>query len=135
MAAGMLLMLSPGTAMLLVALAAPVVFALVAETTHRHTLSRTVGLFALAGAIGPLQAYATSSYDMSAAIKILSRPATIPVTWMMGGCGWLVDEVCCLGGAFIANIRLAARKKALEAALSEIYKEWEISPGQEKPSR
>ncbi|WP_428393378.1 hypothetical protein [Lichenicoccus sp.] len=135
MAAGMLLMLSPATALLLAALAAPVVFAIVADTTHRHTLSRTIGLFVLAGAIGPLQAYATCSYDMTAAVKILSRPTTIPLTWMMGGCGWLVDEVCCLGAAFIATMRLAARKKALEAALSEICKEWEISPNQDKPPR
>ena len=135
MAAGMLLMLSPGTALLLAALAAPLVLTMVADTTHRHTLSRTIGLFTLAGAIGPLQAYATGSYDMIAALKVLSRPETIPVTWMMGGCGWLVDEVFCLCASFIATIHLAARKKALEASLSEICKEWEISPGQDSPAQ
>ncbi len=129
----MLLMLSPGAALLLAGLFAPALFALVADRTPGHALTRTISLFSLAGAMTPAAAFLTSDRNLQAALQILTQPTTLPTAWLFGGCGWLLDEACCLTAAFLTSRRIAARIKALEGTLLAIRTEWEI-PDETGPS-
>ena len=126
MAAGMVLMLSPGTALLVAFMAAPCLLMLVADTSPGRAVARIVLLFSLAGAVGPAHALLTEGHDMQAALRIATRPGTVPLVWLLAACGWLVNEGCCVTGTFLTNRRLAARRQALEALLRDIRAEWQI---------
>ncbi len=128
MLGGMLLMVSPGAALLLAALAAPVLLVLVADTTPRRALSRTVTLFCIAGAVDPLRAFLSMSHDLDAAMQLLIRPATILLAWAAAGCGWLLDETCNLSATLLTRMKLAGRVKALETELLTVRAEWELGP-------
>ncbi len=134
MAAGMLLMLSPGTALIVAVLAAPCLFMLVADTSPGRAVTRTVLLFSLAGAIEPFRALVTGGHDMQAAMQILTRPGTVPLVWLLAACGWLINEGCCLSAAFITERRLAARRRALELLLRETCAEWQLPEQPVQPS-
>jgi hypothetical protein len=126
MLGGMLLMLSPGAAVLLLALSAPALLVMIADITPKRVLTRTVILFSLAGAIEPVRAFLMSGHDIAAALDILMRPTTVLFAWLCAGCGWLLNELSCLIAAFTMNLRLAARKAALEAMLLQVRTEWEL---------
>ena len=126
MLGGMLLMVSPGAALLLVALAAPVLLVLVGDVTPRRALTRTVMLFCAAGAIDPLRAFLTMGHDLATATDLLARPTTILLAWAAAGCGWLLDESCGLCTTLLEKMKMARRSKALEAELLAVRIEWEI---------
>jgi len=126
MLGGMLLMLSPGAAMLLLALSAPALLVLVADNTQKRVLTRTVILFSIAGSIEPLRVFVTTGHDIGTAFDILLRPTTLLFAWLCAGSGWLLNEMSCLAATFIAGMRLAARRNSLEALLLEIRTEWEL---------
>ncbi len=128
MLGGMLLMLSPGAALLLVALAAPVLLVLVADTTPRRTLTRTVMLFCAAGALDPLRALLSMGPDLGTALELLAHPATILLAWGAAGCGWLLDEMCGLTAILLTRMSLTGRGRALEAELLKLRAEWELGP-------
>ncbi len=129
MLGGMLLMVSPGAALLLTALAAPVLLVLVADTTPRRTLTRTVGLFCAAGSLDSLRAFLSTSHDLDAAITLLTYPTTMLLAWAAAGCGWVLDEMCGLCAGLLTKLSLASRGKALEAELLQVRAEWELGPG------
>jgi hypothetical protein len=131
--AGILLMLSPGAALLLLPLAAPALLVSVADTARARTLTRTVALFSVAGAIEPLRAFLAAGHDLQAAFDILTRPATIPFGWLCAGFGWLVSEAFCLIAAYFSNARLATRKAALETMMRQIRTEWDFAEGPGQP--
>ena len=126
MAAGMVLMLSPGVAVVLVVLAAPVLFVLISDRSSSRSVGRTIALFSLAGAIEPVRALVTDGHDLQTAIQILCRPRTIPLAWLLAGCGWLADEVFCQVAIWTTNMRVAARRKMLETLMAELRQEWQI---------
>ncbi len=128
MLGGMLLMVSPGAALLLIALAAPVLLVLVADVTPRRTLTRTVTLFCAAGAVDPLRAFLSMGHELATAMELLTHPSIILLAWTATGCGWLLDEMCGLCATLLTRMQLAARNKALEAELLAVRAEWEIGP-------
>ena len=128
MLGGMLLMVSPGAALLLAALAAPVLLVLVADTTPRRALTRTVTLFCVAGAIDPLRVFLSMDHDLAAAMELLTHPATILLAWTAAACGWLLDEISGLCATLLTKMKAAGRAKALEAELMAMRAEWEIGP-------
>lgn len=125
--AGMLLMLSPGAAMLLLPLAAPALLVMVADTAPGRTLTRSVALFCVAGAIDPLRAFLAAGHDLQAAFDILTRPATLLSSWLCAGFGWLLNEAFCLVATCVSSMRHAARKAALETMLRQVRTEWDLS--------
>lgn len=126
MLGGMLLMLSPGAAMLLLALSAPALLVLAADNTRKRILTRTVILFSIAGSIGSLRVFVTTGHDTATAFDILLRPTTLLLAWLCAGSGWLLNEIFCLAATFVAGMRLAARRNLLETRLLEIRTEWEL---------
>ena len=128
MLGGMLLMVSPGAALLLIALAAPVLLVLVADITPRRTLTRTVMLFCAAGAVDPARAFLATDHDLATAMDLLAHPTTILLAWAAAGSGWLLDEICGLFATLLTRMKLAGRSKALEAELLAVRAEWEIGP-------
>ncbi len=126
MLGGMLLMVSPATALLLAALAAPVLLVLVADTTPRRTLTRTVMLFCVAGAIDPLRVFLSMGHDLGTAVELLARPATLLLAWAAAGCGWLLDEACSLGATLLTRMKLASQGRTLEGELTALRAEWEL---------
>ncbi len=128
MLAGMLLMVSPGIALLLAALSAPVLLVLIADTTPRRTLTRTVALFCAAGAIDPLRAFLSMGHDVVAAVELLAHPTVMLLAWAAAGCGWLLDEACSLGATLFTRVKLTSEGKALEAELMAVRAEWEFGP-------
>lgn len=125
MLGGMVLMVSPGGALLVLMLGAPALFIMVADTTPRHSLTRTVFLFSLAGVIQPVRTFLMEGHDISTALRVLARPESILFAWICAGSGWLLNEIFCLMAVFMTNVRLNTRRKSLEATLLEIRKEWE----------
>lgn len=126
MLGGMLLMLSPGAAMLLLTLSAPVLLVMAADTTRKRMLTRTVILFSVAGAIEPARLFVMTGHDIGAALDILTRPTTVLFVWLCAGSGWLLNELCCLVATLVTSLKLAARQKAFEAMLLQIRTEWEL---------
>jgi hypothetical protein len=124
---GMLLMLSPAAAILLLAFSAPALLAAVADTTPGRALTRTVILFSVAGAIGPMRAFFLAGHDLPTALGILTSPTTILLAWICAGFGWFLSEAFRLIATLVTNLRLAARKTALEATLKEVRTEWALA--------
>lgn len=127
MIAGMLLMLSPASALLLLGLLAPALLAGVSDSTPGRVLTRTVLLFALAASLDPMRACVAQGATLQAAIRILSQPGTLAAVWLCGGCGWMLNELLCGGADFITRRKLASRREALEARLLEIKQEWSLA--------
>ena len=126
MLGGMLLMLSPGSAMLLVALSAPALLVAIADTTTRRLLTRTVVLFSVAGAIEPVRVFVMTGHDINASLGVLTRPTAVLFVWLCAGSGWLLNEIFCLIATFVTNLKLAARRNAQETLLLQIRTEWEL---------
>ncbi len=124
MLAGMLLMLSPGAAVLLTVLAAPVLLVLVADTTPGRAVTRTVMLFCIAGALVPLRSFLSMGHDMATAAELLATPGTLLLPWSAAGCGWLLDEACGLTATLISRRRSTSRQRSLEAELLALRAEW-----------
>ena len=135
MLGGMLLMISPAAALLVAVLAAPTILVVLADTTPHRTLTRTVILFSLAGAIEPLRAFLLSGHDMAASFAILARPAGVMMAWLSGGCGWLLNELFCLGATLMTNMRHAGRRAALEAMLLDVRQEWTLTEEAQAPAQ
>ena len=127
MLGGMLLMVSPGAAMLLLALSAPALLVMIADTTPRRVVTRTVVLFSLAGAVEPARAFVMGGHDIAVALDILMRPTDMLLAWLAAGCGWVLNELFCLVATFVTSLRLSARKASLEAMLLEVRTEWGLS--------
>ena len=127
MLGGMLLMVSPGAAMLLLVLSAPALLVMIADRTPRRVVTRTVILFSLAGAVEPVRAFLMTGHDIAAALDILIRSTDVPLAWLAAGCGWVLNELSCLIAAFLTGLRLSARKAALEAMLLEVRTEWGLA--------
>src|SRR6195952_1931286 len=124
MLGGMLLMLSPGSAMLLLPLSAPALLVAIADTSPRRMLTRTVILFSVAGAIEPVRAFIVTGHDIAAGLTILARPTTVLFVWLCAGSGWLVNEFFCLIAIFATGLKLSARRNAQEALLLQIRTDW-----------
>ncbi len=127
MLGGMLLMLSPGAAMLLVALSAPVLLVMIADSTPRRVVTRTVILFSLAGAVEPARAFVMMGHDVAAAVEILMRSTDVLLAWLGAGCGWVLNELFCLVATFVTGLRLSARRATLETMLLQVRTEWELA--------
>lgn len=127
MLGGMLLMLSPGAAMLLVTLSAPALLVMIADGTPRRVVTRTVILFSLAGAVEPVRAFLMTGHDIAAALDILVRATDVPLAWLAAGCGWVLNELFCLIATFVTGLRLSTRRAALEAMLLQVRTEWGLT--------
>ncbi len=126
MLGGMLLMLSPGSAMLLLTLSAPALLVMIADTTPRRMLTRTVILFSIAASIEPIRLFLSTGHDINASFEVLTRPTTVLFVWLCAGSGWLTTELFCLIATFVAGLKMAAARKAQEALLLQIRTEWQL---------
>lgn len=135
MLGGMLLMLSPGAAMLLLALSAPVLLVMIADRTPRRVVTRTVILFSLAGAVEPARAFVMMGHDIAAAAEILMRSTDVLLAWLGAGCGWVLNELFCLIATFVTGLRLSARRTTLETMLLQIRTEWELADDPAPPTK
>ncbi len=127
MAAGMLLMLSPASALLLLALLAPAVLVMVSDNTPGRALTRTVVLFSLAAALGPVRSFVEEGATLQVLFRMLTETRTLPAVWLCAGCGWVLNETLCAVAGLVTRLKLAAQSKAFEARLLEIRTEWEAA--------
>ena len=123
---GILLMVSPGGLLLLMALSAPVLLCLVCETARGRPLTRTVTIFTLAGAIEPVRSFLFSSHTLADSVDVLARIGSLPLTWTGAAAGWLVNEASCVAAVWMTDLRLAGRRREIEARLAALRTEWSL---------
>ncbi|WP_428375414.1 hypothetical protein [Lichenicoccus sp.] len=129
MAAGVLLTVSPGAALLLLALGAPIILALVGENVPGRPLTRTVALFTAAGSVETLRLFLLGPHDLATSVELLARLGSLPLAWTAAATGWLSNEAACVTARWITDLRVARRQRAVEGVLAALRTEWSLPDG------
>ena len=125
---GAVIVLSPGTAVLLSSLLAPVLLlALLPEEGgkgHGGLVVRAGLLFGLAAGIHPLRALWMEGGLMDVALVLARQPATLFTAWTAIAASWLVGELAGIVLRLAADLSAASRRRGLTAAVAKLEGEW-----------
>lgn len=122
---GLVLALTPATAILLMVLLSPTLLMRALDREHALGASRAVLLSNVAGSAGGLVAlWKDGVPDVGTAIALLEQPATIATAWAAAAAGWLASE--CLSQLAIVWLAASARReaRAIDAAVEVLRDEW-----------
>ncbi len=126
MAAGVVLTVSPGAALVLLGLGAPIILSMVGEDVPGRPLTRTVAVFTVAGSIDTLRLFLIGSHDLATSVDLLSRLGGLPLAWTAAAAGWLVNEAACITARWITDLRVARRRRSAEEQLATLRTEWSL---------
>lgn len=122
---GAMVVLSPGTAILLAALVVPVLaVALLPEDGVGGRVTLATLLFGLAASIQPLHAFWESDADLAAALGLVRQPLVLLTGWVAILGGWFVAEFSSVVLRLTAELKAATERRALMASLAELEEEW-----------
>ena len=129
---GAVIVLSPGTAVLLSALLAPVLLlALLPEESGEGRGGRIMRaglLFGLAAGINPLRTLWVGGGSIDVALALVRQPAILFTAWTAIAASWLVGELAGMALRLAADLSATTRRRGLTAAVAELEGEWGPSP-------
>ncbi|MCQ8278863.1 hypothetical protein NFI95_10405 [Acetobacteraceae bacterium KSS8] len=124
MVCGIVLVLAPGSAILVGALLLPVVgLALFTGRNGGRAVQASL-LFGLAGCVHPLHVLWGGEVSPAAAIALLRQPMVLATGWIALLAGWLVSELAAAGLRVQADIVAASQRRRMMARIAEIEDEW-----------
>ena len=126
---GVILMLTPGSAILVGVLLLPL--AGLALAMSRNGGGRTIQaslLFGLASCVHPLHVLWGGDTTPAAAIALLRQPMVVPVGWIALLAGWLVSELATAALRIQSDIAAASQRRRMMARIGEIEDEWGPMP-------
>lgn len=132
---GAVIILSPGTAVLLAALMMPVLaVALLPGDAGGDRVTLAASLFGLAGSIQGLFGFWQGDADLPAAVAMLRQPSILLTAWIGILGGWFVSECTTSGLRLLAELKAANDRRIITAAITTLEKEWgplrPLSPAQ-----
>ena len=122
---GAMVVLSPASAVLLLALIVPVLpVALLPEDGPGGRVVRAALLFGLAASIHPLALLWQTDATLSAAMGIVRQPLTLLTAWVAVGAGWFTGEFASTVLKLAADISAASQRRSIAASLAALEEEW-----------
>ena len=125
---GAVIVLSPGTAVLLSALLAPVLLlALLPEEGGEGRGGRIVRaglLFGLAAGIHPLRTLWLGGGAIDVALVLVRQPAILFTAWTAIASSWLVGELAGIVLRLAADLSAATRRRGLMTQVAALEEEW-----------
>ncbi len=133
---GAVVVLSPGSALLLLSLLAPVLLlALLPEEGKGGQIVRAGLLFGLATGIHPLRALWDGGGSMGVAVVLVRQPAILFTAWTAIAASWFIGEAASTVLRLAADVAAAAQRRNLTAAVTELEEEWGPLPAPTRPTR
>ncbi len=133
---GAVVVLSPGTALLLLSLLAPVLLlALLPEEGRGGRIVRAGLLFGLAAGIQPLRALWDGGGSIGVAVVLVREPAILFTAWTAIAASWFIGEAASIAMRLAADVAAAARRRGLTAAVAELEEEWGPLSAPTRPTR
>nr|WP_321985382.1 hypothetical protein [uncultured Lichenicoccus sp.] len=129
MAAGVVLAVSPGAALLLLVLGAPIILSMAGEDAPGRPLTRTVALFTAAGSVETLRLFLMGPHDLASTLELLPRLGGLPLAWTAAATGWFANEAACITARWITELRVARRQRFIEGELAALKAEWSLPEG------
>jgi hypothetical protein len=132
---GVLAMLMPSAALLVLALLAPGFAALALDRTTGRATGRAVLLCGAAGAVPVLHAVWRGGLSFATVLDRLGDPAALAVAWSAAGAGWLLSEVTPHLMRLVLEARARSRAAGLRRMRAALEEDWGIpaAPGQDAP--
>lgn len=131
---GAMVVLSPGSAVLLTTLMVPVVLiALLPEDGGAGRVAKAASLFGLAASIHPLLLFWNEGTTLSAAIMLIRQPLILATSWVAILTGWFTSEAATIVMRLFADIAAAGERRSLGAAIVALEEEWGPLPPQARP--
>jgi hypothetical protein len=124
LACGVLAAIAPGIATLAIWLLAPGVVALKLDQEPGRPVARTVLTCGLAGCVHPVITLWNAGQSFTAAVAIVTDPATIGIAWSAAAAGWLLTQIAPLAVRAALEAVALARSTRLRAARSRIADAW-----------
>ena len=122
---GAVVVLSPGSAVLLLSLLAPVLLlALLPEEGRGGRIVRAGLLFGLAAGIHPLRALWEGGGSITVAVALIRQPAILFTSWTAIATSWFVGEVASIVLRLSADLSAASERRSLMATVAELEEEW-----------
>ncbi len=121
---GGLVVLAPGTAVLLGTLLLAAVAMAVVETTPGRPIARSMLLMGAATALSPLLALWEQGGSFAAAIDVLSNPLVPLWSWTGSGSAWLVGQTWEVVSTFIMQAADDHSSRRLKEERSKLVDEW-----------
>ncbi len=122
---GAIVVLSPGTAVLLSSLLVPVLLlALLPEEGRGGRIIRAGLLFGLAGSIHPLRALWEGGGSINVAVVLIRQPTVLFTAWTAVAASWFVSEVAYMVLRLAADLSAASQRRSLMTAIAKLEEEW-----------
>lgn len=122
---GAMVVLSPGSAVLLTTLMVPVVpVALLPEDGGAGRVAKAASLFGLAASIHPLLLFWSEGTTLAAAIMLVRQPLILATSWVAILAGWFTSEAATLAVRLFSDIAAASTRRSLAAAIVTLEEEW-----------
>ena len=133
---GAVVVLSPGTALLLLSLLAPVLLlALLPEEGRGGRIVRAGLLFGLAAGIQPLRALWDGGGSIGVAGALVRQPAILFTAWTAIAASWFIGEAACIVLRLAADVAAAGKRRSLTAAVTALEEEWGPLSTPTRPAR
>ena len=133
---GAVVVLSPGSALLLLSLLAPVLLlALLPEEGPGGRIMRAGLLFGLAAGIHPLRALWDGGGSIGVAAVLVRQPAILFTAWTAIAASWFIGEVAGIILRLAADVAAAAQRRSLTAAVTKLEEEWGPLLAPNRPTR
>ncbi len=133
---GAVVVLSPGSALLLLSLLAPVLLlALLPEEGRGGRIVRAGLLFGLAAGIQPLRALWDGGGSIGVAVVLVREPAILFTAWTAIAASWFIGEAASVVVRLVADVAAAAHRRSLTAAVAELEEEWGPLSAPTRPTR
>ena len=133
---GAVVVVSPGSALLVSALLAPVLLlALLPEEGRGGRIVHAGLLFGLAAGVHPLHALWDGGGSIGVAVVLVRQPATLFTAWTAIAASWFIGETAGVVLRLAADVAAAAQRRSLTAAVAELEEEWGPLTAPTRPTR
>ena len=122
---GAMVVLSPGTAILLAVLVAPVLLvSMFPEDGPGRRVALASLLFGLAGSVPALRQLWDTGNTVPVALSIIHQPMPLLAAWTAVLAGWFVGEIAGIVLKLSADLGAAAKRRGCAAELAALEEEW-----------
>ncbi len=122
---GGVVVLSPGTAILVAMLVAPVLLvSMFPDNGPGRRVALASLLFGLAGCVPGLAQLWAGDPTVSAALAIMHRPLPVCAAWTAVLVGWFVGEIAGIVMKLVTDVNAAAKRRTYAAELAALEEEW-----------